>query len=317
MNTYQPLINVIDKYIAKADDDIADTLEADGRVLPKESVKTMSTMEAGIASALVAETDYFIKAIKRKKSIAGIMAAMEEIKEADAYCDEIAVTVSHQFKKFMPKLVAKYVANVDGGLKITSMTKSTVAWIDRWSKELADIMKLNGYKQIDTILRRGLENGESVADVARAIMDSGIRNEYYRARMTAVTEMLRAHNVAKHEAAIQNPSIIGKKWRHTGYYKNTPRENHIEMDGQTVPKNEPFTLVGADGEIYYPMFPVDSILPAGEAINCHCIAEDVIDQNILGLSVEERQKLRDEALADMDEEWERGLDAMYREMQAQ
>ncbi len=122
--------------------------------------------------------------------------------------------------------------------------------------------------------------------------------------------MFRAQNVSKYEAALQTPCVVGRKWRHLGI--GNPRPNHVDMDGQTVAKDEPFTLIGADGSVYYPYYPIDPLLPAGEAINCHCVADNVIDNDILGLSIEERQQMRDEAIAQLDEEWEKEVDAKYR-----
>lgn len=63
-------------------------------------------------------------------------------------------------------------------------------------------------------------------------------------------------------------------------------------------------LEGADGITYYPEYPRDSILPPGESVNCHCISQPIVSEAILGLSVEERRKLQEAALAELDAEWE-------------
>lgn len=308
----QSLIKAIDRYLAKADDDLADELKDEGRAIPDDSVQMVSDMEDGIAAALVSQTEYFIKKIKAQKSVAALMDVFDEIKAGDVYCDEIAAVAMEQFKKYIPKMVVDYTAAVDGGIKITAVSKRTTAWIDSWSAELADIMRLNSHTEIENILKTALENGDSIPTVTRTILDSGIRDEYYKARRVAMTEMFRAQNVSKYESSMQTPCVTGKKWRHTGI--GTPRPNHQDMDGQTVDKDKPFTMIGADGATYYPMYPIDPLLPAGEAINCHCITEDVVDESILGLSVEERQRLRDEALAALDEEWEKEVDEKYRAM---
>lgn len=306
------VIKSIDRYIAMADDDLKDELQSEGRALPDDSVEMANNMEDGFAEALISETDYFIKKIKKQKSIADLMDVLEEIKVNDICDVEITKVAAAQLKKYIPKMVVRYAANVDSGIKITAVSKRTTAWIDSWSGELGRIMKLNSHMEIENILKKALENGDSIQMVTQAILDSGIRDEYYRARSTAMTELFRAHNVSRYEASLQTPCIVDKRWRHSGV--GTPRPNHEVMDGQTVPKNEPFTLEGADGEIYYPMYPVDSSLPAGEVINCHCTVDDVVDEDVLGLSVEERQKLRDEALAELDEDWEKSVDEKYRAM---
>ena len=111
---------------------------------------------------------------------------------------------------------------------------------------------------------------------------------------------------------MQNPCIKEKMWRHTGSHKNEPRENHVDMDGQRVPVGESYELIGADGVKYYPMFPVDPDLPPAESINCHCISQDIVDEDILVLPLEERQRLQQEAIDSMDDEWEKELDAQNR-----
>lgn len=108
---------------------------------------------------------------------------------------------------------------------------------------------------------------------------------------------------------MQSPAVAEKMWRHTGSYRNEPRKNHVDMDGQRVRVDEPFELKGIKGGTYYPMYPRDSSLPPEESINCHCIAQPVVSEEILGLSLEERQRLQQEAIDNMDDEWEKELDA--------
>ena len=111
---------------------------------------------------------------------------------------------------------------------------------------------------------------------------------------------------------MQSPVVSEKMWKHTGEYRNEPRQNHVDMDGQRVPVNEPFELIGADGSIYNPMFPGDTILPPEERINCHCIEQPIVSEEILGLSLEERQRLQQQAIDEMDDDWEKELDARNR-----
>ena len=108
---------------------------------------------------------------------------------------------------------------------------------------------------------------------------------------------------------MQSPAVEEKTWKHTGSHRNKPRRNHQDMDGQRVPKGKPYTLKGAKGGTYYPMEPKDPILPPEESINCHCISEPIVNEEILGLSLEERQRLQQDAIAEMDDEWEKEVDA--------
>lgn len=117
--------------------------------------------------------------------------------------------------------------------------------------------------------------------------------------------MLRANSVSAQEAYIQSPAVSEKKWRHTGARKNNPRKNHVDMDGQIVPVNETFELIGTDGVTYYPMYPRDTILPPSESVNCHCIHQPIVDKEIIGLSIEEREKLQKNCINDDNKAWKK------------
>ena len=78
---------------------------------------------------------------------------------------------------------------------------------------------------------------------------------------------------------------------------------------RSVLVRERFELDGIKGGKHKPMYPRDTILPPEESINCHCICQPVVDRDILGLSLEERQRLQQQAINEMDEEWEKELDA--------
>jgi uncharacterized protein with gpF-like domain len=197
-------------------------------------------------------------------------------------------------------------------LKLERVSKCTTAWVKEWSEELGEIMQLNSHKEIEKILTKGLQDGKGIAEFTSDIINSGIRNEYYKARRVAVTEVLRAHSVAQQEAFMQSPAVSEKMWKHTGEYRNTPRENHVDMNGQRVPVDEPFDLTGLDGSSYSPMYPRDTSLPPEESINCHCICQPIVSEEILGLSLEERQALQQQIVDDMDDAWEEELDAANR-----
>ena len=307
------LIKAIDAYIEKANGDLADALGKEGYEKPKKTVKYVESIEDDVADALVEETDYFVAEAEKAVDLESFAEDVwPKVKIGDALKEKLVTVFKENLAKFMPEFVGYYIAQTDKDLKLEQVSKRTSAWVRSWSEELAELMKLDSHKQIERILDKGLQNGSSVAIFTREIMDSGIRDEYYRARRVAITEVLRAHSVAQQEAFMQSPSVSKKMWRHTGEYRNEPRLNHVDMDGQIVEVNEAFELTGADGEVYYPMYPRDIILPPGESINCHCITQPVVSEDILGLSLEERQHLQAEAVADMDNEWEKELDAKNR-----
>ena len=306
----QPLIKAINAYLAKADGDLADALKAEGYAEPQATIGYMQDIEDDVAEALVEETDYFLAEAEKAADLETFAADIwPRVKLNDRLKAKLATVFTEHLSEFMPEFVAYYIAQTDRSLKLEVVSKRTVAWVESWSEQLGEIMQLNSHKEIETILTKGLKDGTGIASFTREILDSGIRDEYYKARRVALTEVLGAHSVAQQEAFMQSPAVVDKAWKHTGAYRNEPRQNHVDMDGQRVPKDAPFTLTGIKGGTYEPMYPRDVILPPEERINCHCICQPVVSEDILGLPLEERQRLQQEAIDNMDDAWERELDA--------
>lgn len=306
----RPLLKAIDAYIEKADKSLEDTLGAEGYAKPKKTLKYMQDIEDGVAEALLEETDYILSEVEKAVDLEAFAKDIwPKVKLGDGVKDKLATVFTENFDKFMPEFVGYYIKQTDKDLKLKQVSKRTTAWVKSWSKDLGEIMKLNSHKEIERILEKGLKDGSSIATFTREILDSGIRDEYYKARRVALTEILTAHRAAAQEAYMQSPAVSEKMWKHTGEYRNEPRQNHVDMDGQRVPVNEPFDLTGADGAAYSPMYPGDPILPPEERINCHCIDQPVVSEEILGLPLKERQRLQQEAIDSMDDEWEKELDA--------
>lgn len=306
----QPLIKAIDAYLAKADGDLADALEAEGYAEPQTTIGYMQELEDDVAEELLEETNYFLSEAEKAADLETFAADIwPRVKLNDRLKAKLATVFTEHLSEFMPEFVAYYIAQTDRSLKLEVVSKRTVAWVESWSEQLGEIMQLNSHKEIETILTKGLKDGTGIASFTREILDSGIRDEYYKARRVALTEVLGAHSVAQQEAFMQSPAVVDKAWKHTGAYRNEPRQNHVDMDGQRVPKDAPFTLTGIKGGTYEPMYPRDVILPPEERINCHCICQPVVSEDILGLPLEERQRLQQEAIDTMDDAWERELDA--------
>lgn len=307
-----PLIKAIDAYLAKADNDLEDELEAEGYALPGETVEAINGLEDAVAVILTANATEVLDQLEKLDGVIDLEEFFRDrwpkIKDASNLAQELFDAFYEEFDTFMPRLVEAYVHQTDAELTVGSMTQRTTAWVKSWSEELSQLMKLDTEAQIEAVLVKGLEDGSSIGDVARAIADSGIRSPGYKARRTALTEVLRAHSYGSNEAMVQSPAVTEKMWQHTGAGV-TPRPNHVAMSGTRVPKNEPFTLTGADGSTYYPMMPRDTSLPASESINCHCNVQPVVSEDVLGLPLEERQRLQAEAIAEDDGAWKAELDA--------
>ena len=308
------LIKAIDAYIAKADEDLKNSLGDAGFADPEGTAEEIKTLEEQVAEALLKETDYLLSKLNDSVDLLEFFRDMwPDIKFGDTIAQDLFEIFFEEFTSYMVPLASTYIAQTDGELVVEAVSKRTSDWITSWSEELANLMKLDSHTIIENILLQGLEEGQGVQDVTQAIMDSGIRDEYFRARRAAVTEVLRAHSVASQEAMMQSPAVEEKEWKHTGSYRNVPRQNHVDMNGQRVPKGDTYTLIGADGRTHHPAYPRDPVLPAGESVNCKCISQAIVSEKVLGLSIEERRKLQAEAIAEMDEEWEAEQERKFRE----
>lgn len=310
MHDCKRLLDAIERYIAKADDDLEEILAEEGFAEPGLTVARMSQIEDAVAEALEQETELFITSAETAIDVQEFADRIwPGVQLDDDLAEKLTTIFTEQLNEFLPQLIEPYLKQTDKDLTLTSVSKKTTAWVGEWSEELGSMMKLTSHTEIENILAKNLKDGNGIQDFISDIQNSGIREERYRARRAAVTESLRAHSVAQEESIQQSPAVEDKEWVHTGSFRNDPRPNHQAMSGQIVPKNEPFTLTGADGSTYYPQYPRDPILPASESVNCHCIHRGIASEKILGLSIEERRRLQAEAIAEMDAAWEAELNA--------
>ncbi len=302
------LLKAIEAYIKKVDDDLKDRLEEEGFAEAALTVEAEAELEEKIAETLDEEATALTEKLEENgvDLEAFYSDIWPELKGTDDTDEKIRAIFTEELEKTMPKLVSAYIHTSDAELKVTKITRRTTDWIRSWSSEIGEKMKLTTTDSLERILVTALDEGLGIAEVTQSIMDSGIRENYYRARSTAVTEILRAHSVSQQEARLQSPVVAGKKWR--GGFSSSPRQNHLDMDGQIVLKNEPFEMVGKDGKTYYPQYPRDPILPVGETANCHCFAQDVLDTDMQDKPLKERQELQSKAVEEDDAAWEKELD---------
>lgn len=304
------LIKAIDAYLAKADDDLVELLESEGFVHPEDTVAFAEAIEDLLTAALEDETAFFLHHVEESLDLEQFASEIwPGVKLDDDLKVKIVEIFKEQLQTFIPEYAGYYLAQTDKELVMSTISKRTISWVDTWSEQLGNLMQLNSHTEMENLLKQGFMDGDGVAEFAQRIMESGIRDERYKARRAALTETLRAHSVAQHESMMQSPVVTDKMWRHSGAYRIVPRANHVRMDGQRVPKDQPFKLTGADGGIYECMYPRDPSLPAKESINCHCIAQAIVDDEILGMPLDERRRLQQEIVEQMDDEWEKALDA--------
>lgn len=301
-----PIYDAIDRYLAKADEDLEDELKEEGYAEPKDTVSEMNSLEEEIADILHSQTTALVTALKAADG--DWDAAQENVSDMideDDIAEQVTEVANAMYELNIPKLATVYIQESDGELVVDTLRQRTSEWFASWSEQLGNLMKVNTHKQITDLIQKTIANGDDIATLTRKIMSGGWRTEYYQAKRVAVTEVLRAHSIAKEEAIQQSPVVDMKEWRHTGAHKIKPRPNHVAMDGQMVPKDQSFEMQGKDGGTYYPMFPRDPNLPAGESINCHCIHRGIVNQETLGLSIDERKKMQRAFIDNDDGSWEK------------
>lgn len=297
----------IERYIKKENDKLADILKKSGYIDVDYTLSESEKLEDKLSKILQNQTDAFITLLEDNPNatISEVVDMLPDFNANTSIVDSIQSLFKDEFIDTIPKIATAYIHSIDDELEIKHMTNRTSAWINSWSQDLADIMQVTAEEKLDRILSVALDEGKSIATVAQELKDVNVLNSATRARTTALTEMLRANSVSAQEAYIQSPAVSEKKWRHTGDRKNNPRDNHVRMNGQIVPVDEPFELIGANGNTYYPMYPRDTILPPSESVNCHCIHQPIVDKDVLGLSLKEREKLQNKCIKADNKAWKK------------
>ena len=303
----KPLIDAIDKYIAKADDDLEETLASEGYVKAEDAVEAINVLEDAVSEALENDADEFLSRVQEAAGIDDFISDVwPTIKTSEDLKNALHDIFKTQFDDMLRKFTYNWILSEQPEfapyIDDTRITKPAEEFIRKWSGDLADLMHLSTKDAMERILLKAQEKGWTIDEVSTAISDSGIRQVGYRSRRVAVTEVLRVESYAQQESMVQEPLTYGKKWKHVS--SPHPRENHIAIDGQEVFKRETFTLTGADGVVYHPVCPRDTRLPAKETINCHCIMEAVSDANAKGISKDDWLQMRQAAMDEVDKEWE-------------
>lgn len=311
-NICKALQKAIEAYIAKVDNDLEESMDDVGYVDSKGSVNAANDLEEEVTEILTEQTEDLADVIEEAGTIPKAKKAVKEYFEDDITGEILSAAFRDYFSETILSLSDSYMKEVEGDMAVTQLRARTTAWVNQWSNDLANLMQLTSADKMKSLLQEALDSDKGAVVFARSLIDEGIRQEAYRARTVAVTEMLRAHSVAQQEAIMQSPATDRKKWRHSGAHKNEPRPNHVAMDGQIVPKADPFVLAGRDGGTYYPMYPRDTELPPFESINCHCIHVPVTNDDVLGMSYEERKKMQEDFIAADDGEWEKEMDTQNR-----
>ena len=167
------------------------------------------------------------------------------------------------------------------------LTEKQSDWISNARRELEELNP--NYlrrdlrdRRLDGRIRRAIESGEPLSqqDIDRSITRLQARTERFRGEAIARTESVTSLRAGQHEAVQQaidegevDEAETLKTWDATGGTRT--RDAHMEMDGQTVPVDQPFEA--PDGSLL--MFPGDNSMGASAemVINCRCRERIEID----------------------------------------
>ncbi len=288
--------------ITKADDEELEELLEDF-IAPDETINAINEYEKKVAKRLRAQKKRFADGIKDyigKDDDSSIKDIFNYVKQdlfaADEFSEELSIDTQDILELTVGQIAGIVMDDIDEEVVFEELSGRTIIWIEQWSEELGNLMQLHSHEAIEKEFTRAIEAGDGIDTVINNIKDLP-QFDRQRARTTAITEILTAHSVAQYEGFLQSPAVKKKKWKHSGTKAIEPRENHMDMDGQEVEVEEQFALVGADGGTYYCDYPRDTTLPAGERIKCHCTMGPVVDPDIIKLTPEEKEQIRQEVLA--------------------
>ncbi|MCY8373337.1 phage minor head protein [Bacillus inaquosorum] len=305
MNKTDKLLDSLNAFIQKAKENQYKQL---GEMVPdfpgKSNIpKYVEEYEKGIARLLRRQRKKFLDGLKgfvskdSKETLEALLVFFtQNLFAEDDFEEEFHELTEGFLQQTIEELAEMIMDSIDPEVPFKVLSNRTINWIKDWSEKLAQIMKLNTHEAVENTLTDAIENGSSIEDIELALKEMP-QFDRERARTTAITEVLAASSAAQHESYAQSPAVKKKKWRHSGGKKNNPRENHIDLDGTVIGVDEEFQIPGSSESC---MFPRDPKLSAGERVHCHCVLSPVVDNMILGLSAEEKEEIRREALARME-----------------
>lgn len=303
------LLKAIDCYIIKADEDLEEEFKENGIVDSAAAIALVNAIEDGIIDVEDNIVQDLISDFKSSDMVTDAVydAIQEKIQDTE-YEVQYADMLHDSFTEMFEASVEACSKDIDKDIVITDYTMKSKSWLAEWAHQLAEILKTQNEDAVLKILESCNDSKATIKDTERLIVDLGIRGEGNSSRRLAVTETYRVNNYAKEEAFIQNPSVTGKEWVHSGPRKNA-RKYHLALDGVVIPVNEKFKLKGVKGGTHYPMMPHDTSLPVEEVANCKCKIEYRTSKEILNKNVDEKAKEQKKRIRESDTEWEKEFNA--------
>ena len=306
MNKLDRLHKAIDSIVKEEADELGEQISEFPAV--DATLTAIEEYEKKVADLLRKQKKHFVNGINEfiaKENTLGdiLIYVTQNLFASDEFAEEMGSETAAFLELTTSELTSAIMESIDEEVSFSILSRKTVDWIATWSKDLGKLMQLNTHTEVEAALAAAIENGEGIPDAIKRLKDLPGFNRK-RARATAITEILTANSHSQHEAYRQSPAVTGKKWKHSGKKKNKPRPDHVDLNGTVVGVDETFDVGGEKAQ-----YPRDTNLSAKQRVFCHCTMGPEIDSKILKLSKEEKEKLRDEALQQADDDYLKELDA--------
>jgi len=301
MHKIDKLIKSLNDFIAKADKE-----ESIEDIVPEfpgldKLPAIIEDYEKAVARLLRAQRKRFLDAFNTfiskddKQTLEAFLVFLKsDLFAADEFAEEFSEETAEFLQLTIEQLTELMMESIDKDVSFEVLSKKTTDWIEKWSKDLGELMQLNTHEALEKELLQAIDDGDSIAEAELRMKEMSQFNRN-RARATARTEILTASSRAHWESFMQSPAVKEKKWKHSGTKKIDPRQTHVAMDGVAIPVDDYFYVDGESG-----LYPRDPNFSAKNRVNCGCVVGPVVDQEVLGLSKEEKEKLRQEALNEMN-----------------
>lgn len=208
----------------------------------------------------------------------------------------VSIALMPHLQEVASHIASTTMARIDKDVVFQAMSPSRIRFMQAYSDELGRVLDQNTANKVTQVIASTLEQRGSVHDVIQALKDEPDFDRA-RARRIAITETLTAASVGNEEAYQQSPAVIGCRWLHSGARKNKPRPSHVALSGtlRGLGANDFFDV---EGELA--KYPRDTSLSAKQRISCHCTTVPEVDPNILGLSAEEKNAIRQGVIAQFE-----------------
>jgi hypothetical protein len=290
MTKIEQLLTSIRAVIEKADDELDLSAFPEADYLREQ----IAAYEKQIAKLLRKQKRYFVDGLNsyvaKDENMDALMNYMGALFVADTFSEEISQITIDMLKTTIPALTSKIMGSIDKDVVFSVTSKRTADWIEEWSPKLGEIMKLTSHTAVEEALKTGIKSGEGIPKIVERLKDLP-EFDRNRAETTAITEILTASSRANWEAMQQSSAVTGRTWLHSGSKGIQPRPHHVAYSGTTIGMDEQYSIGGSNCD-----YPRDPNLPAKERVRCHCVEVPQVDADILKMSKEEKEKIREERI---------------------